>query len=101
MTRPRASQTKARADWTKADDARLCAIMHGMNGGLPPGRGGRQNFWLQVAVAMGLGATTSASRRVRRRWAALAPGAPSSGKAATLQLEQQPSVAEHSDPAVN
>lgn len=87
MTKPRASQTKVRADWTKADDARLCAIMHGMNDGLPPGRGGQQNFWLQVAVAMGLGATTSASRRVRRRWAALAPGAPSRGKAATLQLD--------------
>lgn len=35
---------------------------------------------------MGLGATTSAARRVRRRWATLAAGAPARGEAAALQL---------------
>ena len=86
MTTPRTTNLGAGNHWKLADDERLREAMRA-NNGLTPGKGRHVNFWGPVAVKLGLEPTAAASRRVRRRWAILAPNAPNARQVADLQLE--------------
>ena len=86
MTKPRPLKLGAGTHWTSDDDERLRAVMKDFSG-LTPGKGGRITFWVKVAERLGLDATATASRRVRRRWALLAPDASNARRFADLQLE--------------
>lgn len=87
MTKPRPPKLGNGNHWSRAEDERLRSVMREVNG-FPPGKGSnKQHFWGKIASRLGLGAAPSAQRRVRRRWAMLAPNAPSARKVADLQLE--------------
>lgn len=86
MTKPRPPKLGNGNHWNHAEDERLRSVMKELNGS-PPGKGGHPHFWAKIASRLGLGAAPSATRRVRRRWALLAPNAPNARKVAELQLE--------------
>jgi len=87
MTKPRPPKLGNGNHWNQAEDERLRAVMKEVNG-FPPGKGSnKRHFWGKIASRLGLGAAPSAQRRVRRRWALLAPNAPNARKVADLQLE--------------
>lgn len=87
MTKPRPPKLGNGNHWNHAEDEQLRSVMREVNG-FPPGKGSnKRHFWGKIASRLGLGAAPSAQRRVRRRWAMLAPNAPNARKVADLQLE--------------
>mgnify|MGYP004233161595 FL=1 len=91
MTKPRPLKLGSGNHWKSDEDERLRTVMRVSNGA-PPGKGGHPNFWVKIAEKMGLAATSSAARRVRRRWAILEPNASNARQFADLQLEHAQAV---------